>query len=358
MGKGTDVARTALDQAYSGASEGDRTFLASGIIDVHAHALLPEWLTATAQVQGRTIDKVSISGVPAPEWNPEGHVAVMDDHGISKSVLSWPLGSAVLSGDAGRQLARSMNESYAGIIARHPGRFGAFAALPFDNAEATVSELSYALDVLKLDGVLCPSNVDGLYLGDPELDPMLQELDQRGGMIFVHPSPAKGGALSSAGLNVSILEFMFDTTRMVANAIFRGVTRRFPNIRIISTHGGGTVPYLAQRIAILEPHFGVEPGYIRMEPDEFKVELAKFYFDLTASTSAASLFALSQIVDPSHLLMGFDYPMMPSRTIRPAIEKFIYYQWFDNEEKEMIARGNAERLLHNSSSCSPRRARE
>jgi hypothetical protein len=82
-----------------------------------------------------------------------------------------------------------------------------------------------------------------------------------------------------------------------------------------------------------------------MSAEEIQVELSKFYFDLTASTGPASLFALSQIVDPSHLLMGFDYPMMPSHTIRPAIDKFVEYDWFDQGQKERIARGNAANLL-------------
>jgi predicted TIM-barrel fold metal-dependent hydrolase len=321
------------------------SILGCGIIDVHAHALLPVWMEASAKAQGCSLENVSISGVPAPVWTPEGHLAVMDEHGISTSILSWPLGSTVLKGLPGRELARRMNESYAEIAARYPGRFGGFAALPYDDMDAALSELCYALDVLNLDGVLCPTNVDGLYLGDPELDPLLQELDRRNGIIFVHPTPPKGAAMASNGLNVSILDFMFDTTRMVANVIFRGATRKFPNVRIISTHGGGTVPYLAPRLGLLEPHWGVEPGYVRMEADEIRVELSKFYFDVTASTSPTSLFALSKIVDPSHLLMGFDYPMMPARTIEPAIAEFSQYEWFSAAQKQAVARDNAARLL-------------
>jgi predicted TIM-barrel fold metal-dependent hydrolase len=316
-----------------------------GIVDVHAHALLPVWMEAAAKAQGVAIADVSISGVPAPVWTAENHLNVMDQNGIATSILSWPLGSSVFKGTAGRDLARRMNESYADTAARFPGRFGGFAALPFDDMDGALIELSYALDVLKLDGILCPTNVDGLYLGDPQLEPLLQELDSRKAVIFVHPTPQKGGAMSSAGLNVSILEFMFETTRMVANAIFSGATRRYPNVSIISTHGGGTIPYLAPRIGLLEPHFGVDPGYVRMERDEIMTELAKFYFDLTASTSASSLFALSQIVGPEKLLMGFDYPMMPSRTIEPAIKQFSEYQGFDVAEKKMITCKNASSLL-------------
>jgi predicted TIM-barrel fold metal-dependent hydrolase len=302
-------------------------------------------MEAAAQAQGCSIENVSISGVPAPAWSPEGHLAIMDEYGISTSILSWPLGSTVLKGQAGRDLARRMNESYAEIAARYPGRFGGFAAIPYDDMDGALEELSYALDVLKLDGVLCPTNVDGLYLGDPELDPFLEELDRRNGIVFIHPTPPKGAPMSSFGLNVSILDFMFDTTRVVANLVFRGATRRFSKARIISTHGGGTIPYLAPRLGLLAPHWGVDPGYVRMEADEIRAELAKFFFDVTASTSASSLFALSNVVDPGQLLMGFDYPMMPSRTIGPAIAEFAGYEGFSDAEKVMVARRNAGRLL-------------
>lgn len=136
--------------------------LAPGIIDVHAHALLPLWLDAAYKATGLPAGKFHIAGSPVPEWSVESHLAMMDANGIAAGVLSWPSGTAFLKGPAARDLARAMNEVFTAIIHRHPTRFGAFAVLPLDDLNAAIEEMVYALDVLKLDGVSTGANVSGV----------------------------------------------------------------------------------------------------------------------------------------------------------------------------------------------------
>src|SRR5258707_13241704 len=97
---------------------------------------------------------------------------------------------------------------------------------------------------------------------------------------------------------------MFDTTRMIANMVATGAKKRFSNIKIISTHGGGTIPYLVNRIQVLEHTLGVAPGRLELSPEEVREGIASFYYDLTAATSQGQLRAILQLVPASQLVMG------------------------------------------------------
>jgi predicted TIM-barrel fold metal-dependent hydrolase len=290
-------------------------------------------------------DRLQIAGTPVPEWSVEHHLAMMDAHGIAACVLSWPSATSFLRGRPARELARAMNEEFASIIARHPKRFGAFAVLPLDDMDAAVEEMAYALDVLKLDGVSSSTHVGGVYLGDGRFDSWFAEMNRRATTLFVHPTTPVGSEQVSIGINVAILEFMFDSTRMATNMVLSGAKKRFSDIRMICTHGGGTVPYLASRISILEPVFGAGPNRAVLSGEEILSGLSTFYFDLTASTAAASLDAIRHLVPASQLMLGFDFPMMPAGTITPALGRFEDYQRLATEDRDKIVQGNALGLL-------------
>jgi predicted TIM-barrel fold metal-dependent hydrolase len=238
-----------------------------------------------------------------------------------------------------------MNEEFASIIARYPKRFGAFAVLPLDDMDAAVREMAYALDVLKLDGVSSSTHIGGVYLGDARFDSWFSEMNRRAATLFVHPTTPVGSEQVSMGINVAILEFMFDSTRMATNMILSGAKKRFGDIRMICTHGGGTVPYLASRISILEPVFGAGPNRAVLSSEEILSGLSTFYFDLTASTAAASLDAIRHLVPASQLLLGFDFPMMPANTIAPSLGRFEDYQQLAMADRDKIIQGNALGLL-------------
>jgi len=231
-----------------------------GIIDVHSHALPPLWLDAASKATRLPRDKLQIAGAPVPDWSAENHLAMMDANGVAACVLSHPSATIFVKGQAARDLARAMNEEFASIIARYPKRFGAFAVMPLDDMDACNDEMAYALDVLKLDGISCGTNVDGIYLGNPRYDNWFAEMNRRKATLFVHPSVPPGYDPAALGINPSILEFPFDSTRMVTNMVLSGAKKRFSDVRMISTHGGGTIPYLTFRIGLLELEFGSGPG--------------------------------------------------------------------------------------------------
>jgi len=303
----------------------------TGIIDVHAHII-------TNLGSQAPMDKL-------PPWSIEQSLSLMDASGIAASVLSLPDSASHAKGAEACQLARRINEHLADIVSKHPTRFGAMATLPALAAtDAVLGEMAYALDTLKLDGVATTTSTDDIYLGDTCYDPWLEEMNRCGVTLFVHPVPAKASRSVDLGIDVSILEFMFDTTRMLTNMIFSGAKKRFSNIKIISTHGGGTIPYLMTRIETLEKVFGPGKGRARLSREEIREGLASFYYDLTAATSPTQLFGLQQMVPLSHLLMGFDNPFMPGWTFPPAIQDMQRWDGFSATDVSAIAHQNAESL--------------
>jgi len=303
----------------------------SKIIDVHSHII-------TNVGSQAPMDKL-------PPWSVEESLSLMDANGITASVLSLPDSADHTKGAEACQLARRINEQLADIVSKHPTRFGAMATLPALAAtDGLLEEMAYALDTLKLDGVAASTSVDDIYLGDTRYDPWFEEMNRRGVTLFVHPVPANASRSVDLGIDVSILEFMFDTTRMLTNMIFSGAKNRFSKIKIISTHGGGTIPYLMTRVETLEKVFGPGKGRPHLSPAAIREGLASFYYDLTAATSPAQLFALLQMVPLSHLVMGFDNPFMPAWTFSPAIQDMQRWNGFSDTDLSSIAHRNAESL--------------
>jgi predicted TIM-barrel fold metal-dependent hydrolase len=219
-----------------------------GLVDVHAHYLPPVYREALAAAG---IDRPD--GMPAvPDWSAGAHVALMDRLGIDTALLSVSspgvrFGDGVGASDA-VALARAVNDVGAATAREHPGRFGVFASLPLPDLDASIAEVERALDGLGLDGVVLMTNVDGVYLGDPSLEPLMAELDRRGAVAFVHPTSPPCAAAVSLGLPRPLLEFPFDSTRAVTNLLFGGTLARHRRVRWIVPHAGGTLPFLARRL--------------------------------------------------------------------------------------------------------------
>jgi predicted TIM-barrel fold metal-dependent hydrolase len=296
------------------------------IIDVHSHAVFNIGQEAPMPNQ--------------PDWSVEGALEVMDRNGIAKSIISLPLAANYADGDEACEIARIVNDRIAEIIARHPKRFGGMVTLPGRSIDGSLREIEYALDILKFDAVSITTNINDVYLGEEVFDPLFEELNRRHATLFIHPINLSNASSMDLGINLSILEFMFDTTRMLT-----GTKQRFADINMISTHAGGTIPFLLERIQTLEVHFGAGRGRATISAEEIKQGLASFYYDLTGSTSNAQLAGLLELIPPSQLLMGVDIPFMPDWSIAPAINAVKNYPGFRPDDLALIAHGNAAALF-------------
>ena len=307
------------------------------IIDVHSHPLTSRYhalvahigeLDSNARFPYRTFLPPKL-----PEWSPEKALEVMEHHNLRAQVLSLPDATVELRGDAARRIAREVNEIMAEIVATHPGRFAALAAVPHDDPDATLAEIEYALDVLKLDGIATTSNIRGVYLGDRLFDPWFDELHRRGAVLFVHPmvSPA------TVALAPLFIEFSFDSSRMVINMVLSGTKRRYSGIKLISTHGGGAIPFLSSRVEELVP--ALISGSIGS--DQIAEDLRSFYFDLTSCMADPPLAAATRFVPSSRLMLGFDLPFLTPGSIDAPVQRFLAFDGISEQAKRNIGLQNA-----------------
>ncbi|CAE6746867.1 amidohydrolase family protein [Paraburkholderia aspalathi] len=272
-------------------------------IDTHQHFLPKLYVDAV----GLDLLNAAMPGGVAPTWSVEAALAMMDENGIDEGILSISSGPTLP--DAAT-LLRKCNDLAAELRARHPGRLGSFASLPLPDVDAALKEVSYCLDVLKVDGFIAFTNYNGLYLGDEHFTPLWEELNRRGTVVFIHPNqpPHEIPPVAPA----SVLEYPFETTRTATSLIMSGAMSRFRNIRFILSHAGGTLPFLVPRIAL---SISMMPAVAERVGDTLAA-VRSFYFDTALSAGNAPLSALTQVADPDHILFGTDFPFAPTSAIR------------------------------------------
>jgi 6-methylsalicylate decarboxylase len=205
------------------------------------------------------------------------------------------------------------------------------------DVDAAIAEAAYALDTLGLDGVVLLTNLDGRYLGDPALDPLFDELNRRQATIFVHPNVPPQSPKSKLALPGALVEFVFDTTRVAANLIYSGTMERTPDLKIILSHAGGTVPFLAHRLTMgdLDPHLR------ERAPKGAIAYLKQLYYDVAIAGNAYALTALRELADPTHIVFGSDHPFYPEPLIQGTIAGLERFPGFDEKTRMAIDRCNA-----------------
>lgn len=145
------------------------------------------------------------------------------------------------------------------------------------------------------------TNYDGIYIGHPSLDPILEELDRRMATVFVHPTnPLVSPELHNVSLPV--IEYPFDTTRAITNLMFTRKHKKYPNIRWVWSHGGGSLPFVGARIAI-QLTFPWAGSY---DYDEAIQDLKGFYYDTAAVFTDAQLSGLVELVGVDQIVTGSD----------------------------------------------------
>lgn len=308
-----------------------------GLIDIHAHFLTKDYLAAMRAAGIDTVD-----GFPLPDWSADSALALMDQWGIETQILSISApGINFIGGEAARALARDVNEELAGIAARHPGRFRGFGILPLPDIDGALREAEHILDRLKFEGIGLYTNIGGIYPGDSRLDPLFEELDRRKAVVYVHPVGPPGFDMGRLGFPAPTIEYPFDTTRMITNLVSSGTLRRFPDFRMIVSHGGGTLPFLVPRIVRQAMRFARVPA----AQDEIMADFRSFYYDVTAVSHPHAIDALLAIAPKDRLLYGSDHPFMLPAIIPQGIDFVATSPKFDDATRRAIFRENARKLF-------------
>ena len=307
-----------------------------GVVDVHAHLLPTEFVEA---LEGE--DRLMDEGFPLPKYDVEKHIQWMDEAGVQTSVLTLAAPQP-----SSASIIRQTNETAARIKKEHPGRFLFCAALPLPDVEAAIKEAIYALDTLKADGIKLATNVQGQYLGAPELDTLFSVLNERRAVVILHPhrpEPVNRQVMQQTPL--AMQEYLSETTRAVTNMITRNVLARYPEVKVVVPHCGAYLPLAVPRMKSLTPVMQINKMVGEIDWD---ANLAALYYDLAGAHSPEVIRMMLTITTPDHLLYGSDYPYVAPQVLTQSLQRMQQYLTTEPDLapfREMLLHKNAEWLF-------------
>ena len=289
------------------------------VIDVHTHIFTRPWLELLKRsgglynIQQRPDGQFEVFRGQTPVVIPQaGHfdydlrIAHMDAAGIDVSIMSLTCPNVFWGGEAvSCEAARETNASLAQAQARYPRRLRWFASLPWEYPTRAVEELRRA-QAEGASGVMVLANVAGRSLTDPAFAPIWEVIDQEALPVLVHPTDPPGVDLmdmTKFDLSWSV-GFMFDTTLAITRMIFEGFFDQYPNLNIIASHGGGTLPYLVGRFEKGDEVEIPSRRQMKRKPTDY---LRHIYYD-TITYNPGALQYLISVVGPSQVMFGTDWP--------------------------------------------------
>ena len=309
-----------------------------GIIDTHHHFYAPEYKQASQDFNGQ----FHIPPIPLTDsWTPEQSLAEMDKGGVQLAVLSLP-STPGLWFNKGPEMAVKMsrlcNDYAAGVVQKYPKRFAFWAALPMLDIDASLKEITHALDELKADGIGLQTSYGDKWPGDPTYAPVFEELNRRKAVVYFHPlAPACCGRLADAAPNPAVLEVPFDTVRSITSLLMTGSLVKYRDIKWLWSHGGGAMPMLSGRLNQFVKDDPKQPSYA---PDGVYAELNKLYYDTANAVWKPTWGSVKSLVPTSQLLFGTDYPYFFVDQV-PELQK----RGLSPKDLQAVYSGNAKKLL-------------
>jgi aminocarboxymuconate-semialdehyde decarboxylase len=289
------------------------------VIDVHTHMLAPRWVETISKHGGRFAVGVVTGGQQAvfqdgapfmtltpPMTDYDLRIADMDTAGVDTAIVSLTCPS-VFWGDEvmSAEMSSFMNDDMSAAQGRYPGRIHYFATLPWEYPGRAVRELKRAAD-LGAVGVMCLGNIAGEPLTSPRFSSIWTEIERLDLPVLVHPtSPPGADAMDMVAYNlIANIGFMFDTTLAFVRMIYDGFLDRFPNLKLIASHGGATLPYLVGRLDQCSSNMPACRVNTDMAPSAY---LQRIWYDSVLYRSEALDLCLG-VGGTDRVLYGSDYP--------------------------------------------------
>jgi aminocarboxymuconate-semialdehyde decarboxylase len=184
------------------------------------------------------------------------------------------------------------------------------------------------------------SNVNGVGLDDERFWPVYEAANDRNGLLMIHPTYPVGVESMTEYWLMPLNGFLFDTTLAASKLVFSGVAKRYPRIRWILGHLGGTIPYLAERLDRGYRAFAECWKHIDEPPTAYLKR--HFYYD-TVNFSQGPLKLAIDFAGADHIVAGSDYPHQIGSI--PLMLEAVRALPITETEREGILGGNAKRLL-------------
>ena len=291
------------------------------LTNTHIHAIPPAYAAAIAAAGGDP------SGFPTPDWSLNGTLASLDLVGSARGVLSISTPGVPIAGTgkAARKLCRELNIYMEGLVRQIPSRLDFFAALPdWRDVNGTLAEIEWIFCVQKRAvGVGFYTGYGDKLPGDPMFKPIWDRLEQLKALTFMHPGVMVVKPLYIGGfLPQPIVDFPQQTTRAAVDLVLSGTRSRTPNVDMILSHAGGTLPFISERVvgSLIVPQIA---NSTTVNITQVASEFARYYYDIALSGTSTQLNGLLDISSPSHVLMGSDYPYTPQIGIQESQAQYL-----------------------------------
>jgi aminocarboxymuconate-semialdehyde decarboxylase len=225
-------------------------------------------------------------------------------------------------------------------VAERGDRFGALATLPRNDAKASVVEFERVVETMGFPGCMLFGNVNGVPLSDERFWPLYERASEAGAVFYIHPTFPVGVEAMEEYWLMPLVGFLFDTTLAAAGLVFSGVVERFPGIRWVLGHLGGTIPYLAERLDRGWRAFKECRAHIDEPPTTY---LTKHFWYDTVNFAQGPLKLAIEFAGADRILAGSDYPHMIGSI--PLMLEAINALPVSEMDKAGILGGNAAALL-------------
>jgi aminocarboxymuconate-semialdehyde decarboxylase len=321
------------------------------IIDFHNHYYPPEYLAAVKA--GRSSIQIDYDGEGNPRLHYPGDYnilvpghrdldfreGVLAEHGVDLQVATFTTPGTHMEEPAlAVELARGINDAY-GAERRRRKAFTFLATLPLNDPGASVAELERAMTTLDLPGAMVFSNVNGVPLADARYEPLWQQADDLGAVIYIHPAHPLGVEAMEQYWLMPLVGFLMDTTLAAAHLVFAGVPRRYPRVSWVLCHMGGAIPYLAERLDRGYEAFAECRVNIDRPPSAY---LKEFYYD-TVNFDPNCIDLAVSFAGVDHILAGSDYPHQIG-SIAKMLQVIRGLDVTESDRRKMMGE-NAARLL-------------
>lgn len=322
------------------------------LIDFHNHFYPPEYLDSLRRTPGGVRVTVDAEGNPVLHYPGDYNIAVrghrdidyreevLEAAGVDRQVLTFTSpGTHAEEPARAVELARGVNDAFARIVADRGARFTALGTLPLNDPKASIAEFERVTGQLGLAGAMLFSNVNGVALADERYWPLYETASERGAVLYIHPIHPVGVEAMTEFWLMPLVGFCLDTTLAAAHLVFAGVPRRFPGIRWVLAHLGGTIPYLAERLDRGFHAFAECRLNLDRPPSEY---LRRFWYD-TVNFDPAALRLAIEFAGIDHILAGSDYPHQIGSI--EGMKASLAQLGLDEHERAKIMGGNAAKLL-------------
>ena len=325
-------------------------------IDINSHILTTKYKAGLDKAAPGHVQQ-DINNIIASLWDLDQRFRIMDRYGVMHvlTLCRPPIEEVVRDPKKALDLTKLANDEMAELVFKYPDRFpAAVAAVSLTDVDGSLKELERALVDLKFRGVQIYTNMNGKPLDSPEFRPLFEMMAHYNLPVWIHPTMgvtdtdyrSEGGSKYAVA---SLFGWPYETTVAMNRLVFGGILEKWPNLKVITHHGGAMVPYLEERIIAFHDQSEMtmktkdNAGLTRAPIEYYKM----FYADTAIYGNALGLMLARAFFGIDNILFATDFPFAGQWGERVTRQTLAAIEAMDisAEEKKKIYEDNARRIM-------------